>query len=164
MRNVSPELQADIWNRRRFPPAALYLIRRLNKLAEDAEIPGLADLPHAMSGRLLLPILECEASALLSLTYEFAPQALHEVAPRLLGSLNGCRRDEVIAQIPNLRPRGLDSLQLRRRRWVQVAVYCGVGPREACDRAAAEISNFSDWPAHPAPVRPSAIASERRTA
>jgi lysozyme len=97
--------------------------------------------------RLVRVILHThEAAALISWTYNLGEGNL--ARSTMLAALNAERRQDVPAQMALwIYDAGRPSLGLRRRRWAEAAIFTGLDPTQAVDRAWAEIGSIEDWPA-----------------
>ena len=97
--------------------------------------------------RLVRVILHAqEAAALISWTYNLGEGNL--ARSTMLAALNAERRQDVPGQMRLwIYDAGQPSLGLLRRRWAEAAIFVGIDPTQAVDRAWAEISALGEWPA-----------------
>ncbi len=108
----------------------------------------LAPAVQSVGAALKRSVEECEAAALISLAASLGN--LTQAAPSLIGHVNAGRRREAAGQFQAYVMRGGHaSVALRRRRWVEAAVYLGMEPAVAAQRAWAEIAGVQDWPPLP---------------
>lgn len=104
-------------------------------------VSAATDVGHAVA----VPLLTREAAALISWTYNLGGAALHDST--MLKILNQGDKEHVPAQMRRWVKQGSETLLgLLRRRWAESAIFVGLDPTVACDRAWAEINHASDWP------------------
>lgn len=100
------------------------------------------EVGHAVT----VPLLDREAAALISWTYNLGGAALHDST--MLKLLNQGDKEHVPAQMRRWVMQGPEVLLgLLRRRWAEAAIFVGLDPTVACTRAWAEINGNGDWPA-----------------
>lgn len=106
------------------------------------DMQGAAADVHA---RVHVPLLMREAAALISWTYNLGGDALR--MSTLLARLNAGDKAGVPSEMRKWINQGHEPLLgLLRRRWAEAAIFVGVDPAIACDRAWAEIVVIQDWP------------------
>ena len=92
-----------------------------------------------------IPLLVCEAAALLSFDYNEGAAQL--AASTLLRELNAGNKADLPAQFRRwVYAGGSALLGLLRRRWAEAAIFVGVDPETALARAWGEIQGLGDWP------------------
>ena len=96
--------------------------------------------------RVQVPLLTCEAAALISWVYNLGAGNLAKST--MLLRLNANRKSEVPAEMRKwIMQEGRPMLGLLRRRWAEAAIFGGMDATNACVRAWREIDDLSDWPA-----------------
>ncbi len=96
--------------------------------------------------RVQVPLLTCEAAALISWVYNLGAGNLAKST--MLLRLNANRKSEVPAEMRKwIMQEGRPMLGLLRRRWAEAAIFSGMDATNACVRAWREIDDLSDWPA-----------------
>lgn len=95
-----------------------------------------------------VPITDAQASALLLLAYNLGD--LSVAAKTLLGHIHAGRWTEAANRFSvYINSAGKPELGLRRRRWMEGAIFLGADPAEAYRRAWAGIKKVTDWPPLP---------------
>lgn len=95
--------------------------------------------------RVNVPLLECEAAALISWTYNLGGGNLGKST--MLLRINAGRKAEVPTEMRKwINQEGRPLLGLLRRRWAEAAIFLGMNPTNACVRAWREIDDLGDWP------------------
>jgi lysozyme len=96
--------------------------------------------------RVTVPLLTCEAAALISWTYNLGGGNLG--SSTMLKRINANAKADVPAEMRKwINQEGKPLLGLLRRRWAEAAIFIGVPPDNACVRAWKEIDDLQDWPA-----------------
>lgn len=95
--------------------------------------------------RVKVPLLECEAAALISWTYNLGGGNLGKST--MLTRINADRK----ADVPNemrkwIYHEGRPLVGLLRRRWAEAAIFIGLDATDACIRAWKEVDSLDDWP------------------
>jgi lysozyme len=106
------------------------------------------DMQDAAAGvrRLVtVPLLGCEAAALISWTYNLGEGALG--SSTMLKLLNAGNKDTLPDQMRRwINAGGKPVLGLLRRRWAEAAIFQGIDAETACNRAWKEITALGQWP------------------
>jgi lysozyme len=114
--------------------------------AESLLQRDMASAAMDVGNAVTVPLLVREAAALISWTYNLGGAALHDST--LLKLLNQGDKEHVPAQMRRWVKQGPQVLLgLLRRRWAESAIFVGLDPAIACNRAWAEINHEGDWPA-----------------
>jgi lysozyme len=96
--------------------------------------------------RVQVPLLQCEAAALISWVYNLGVGNLAKST--LLARLNANRKQDVPAEMRKwINHEGKPLVGLLRRRWAEAAIFTGMDSVNACVRAWREIDSLDDWPA-----------------
>ncbi len=96
--------------------------------------------------RVNVDLLECEAAALISWTYNLGGGNLGKST--LLLRINAGRKSDVPMEMRKwINQEGKPLVGLLRRRWAEAAIFMGVDATNACVRAWREIDDLNDWPA-----------------
>ena len=121
----------------------------------QAEILLNRDLGHAIKdvrSGVMIPIAECQAAGLTMLAFNLGELRLQ--APTLLRAVNASRPAEAAKAFGlYINSGGKPMLGLRRRRWMEAAIYLGTDPLEAKKTAWAKIATVTDWPPLPEPQK-----------
>lgn len=100
---------------------------------------------HAVKCRVRRPLLECEAAALISWTYNLGGYNLSKST--MLKFINAGHKDCVQYEMRKwINQEGRPLVGLLRRRWAEAAIFIGVEAPIACARAWNEIDSLNDWP------------------
>lgn len=92
-----------------------------------------------------VPLFECQAAGLISWTYNCGPGNL--ARSTMLALLNKNNYAAVPIEMSKWMYQGTTPLLgLRRRRWAEAAVFLGIDPQTAYNRAWAEVKKVTDWP------------------
>jgi lysozyme len=95
--------------------------------------------------RVKVPLLECEAAALISWTYNLGGGSLGKST--MLKRLNAGDKPGVPAEMRKwIMHEGKPLVGLLRRRWAEAAIFMGMDSVNACVRAWNEIDSLNDWP------------------
>jgi lysozyme len=95
--------------------------------------------------RVKVSLLECEAAALISWTYNLGGGALGKST--MLVRINASQKSDAPGEMRKwIYHEGKPLVGLLRRRWAEAAIFLGVDPTNACVRAWKEIDNLDDWP------------------
>ncbi|AYN29453.1 lysozyme [Buttiauxella sp. 3AFRM03] len=95
--------------------------------------------------RVNVPLLECEAAALISWTYNLGGGNLAKST--MLKCINSDQRSSVPDEMRKwINQEGKPLLGLLRRRWAEAAIFIGIDSVNACIRAWNEIESLDDWP------------------
>jgi lysozyme len=115
----------------------------------DAEQLLMRDMASAAAGvqaRVKVSLLVREAAALISWTYNLGVGSL--ISSTMLKDLNKNDKADVPAEMRKWIYQGSEAmLGLLRRRWAEAAIFVGIEPATAVQRAWAEIKALGDWPA-----------------
>jgi lysozyme len=117
-----------------------------------SEPDAVALLQRDMSGaarevkqRVKVPLLEREAAALISWTYNLGGGNLAKST--MLTRLNAGDKASVPLEMKKwINHEGKPLVGLLRRRWAEGAIFQGMDPMHACVRAWKEIDSLDDWP------------------
>lgn len=113
--------------------------------AEQLLRRDMAGAARDVQQRVQVPLLTCEAAALISWVYNLGAGNLAKST--LLLRLNANRKSEVPAEMRKwIMQEGRPMLGLLRRRWAEAAIFTGMDATNACVRAWREIDDLSDWP------------------
>jgi lysozyme len=114
----------------------------------DAEKLLMRDMAGAASDvklRVKVPLLSCEAAALISWVYNLGGTNLSKSS--LLIRLNAGQNEAVPGEMRKwINQEGKPLVGLLRRRWAEAAIFTGIDPVNACVRAWKEIDSLDDWP------------------
>lgn len=100
---------------------------------------------HDVAQRVTAPLLNREAAALISWTYNLGGGNL--AASTMLKRINANLKDQVPGEMRKwINQEGKPLLGLLRRRWAEAAIFVGVAPDVACVRGWKEIDDLQDWP------------------
>ncbi len=95
--------------------------------------------------RVKVPLLECEAAALISWTYNLGGGNLGKST--MLTRINSDRKADVPSEMRKwINHEGKPLVGLLRRRWAEAAIFVGLDATNACVRAWKEIDSLDDWP------------------
>lgn len=95
--------------------------------------------------RVKVPLLECEAAALISWTYNLGGGNLGKST--MLTRINADRKADVPGEMRKwIYHEGRQLVGLLRRRWAEAAIFIGLNATDACVRAWKEIDSLDDWP------------------
>ena len=109
------------------------------------------DALRFVRGGVMIPIPECQAAALVLLAFNLGE--LRVAAPTLLRSVNTQRLPEAAKAFSLYQnSAGKPMLGLRRRRWMEAAIFLGGDPAKAHATAWSQINRITDWPPLPAPA------------
>lgn len=115
----------------------------------DAELLLQRDMQGAaqeLRQRIRLPLLEHEAAALVSWTYNLGGNNLAKST--LLQCVNAGQKSRVPEEMRKwIYHEGKPLVGLLRRRWAEAAIFLGRDPVEACVLAWKYINELNDWPA-----------------
>lgn len=103
----------------------------------------------AVARRVSVPLAPCQAGALISWTYNLGEGSLSSstMLKRInAGAGNRSITDQMAVWINQA---GKPLTGLRRRRWTEAAVWCGMNPVQARARAWIEINDVQAWPLLP---------------
>jgi len=96
--------------------------------------------------RVKVPLLMCEAAALVSWTYNLGGNSLGKST--MLVRINANQKQDVPGEMRKwINQEGRPLVGLLRRRWAEAAIFIGMDPTNACVRAWREIDGLDDWPA-----------------
>ena len=109
-------------------------------------------LQHEMSAtaqevqtKVTVALLTREAAAMISWTFNLGGPNLE--SSTLLRRLNASDKAGVPDEMRRwINQGGKPLVGLLRRRWAEAAIFVGLDPEAACDRAWAEIGTLADWP------------------
>ena len=91
------------------------------------------------------PLLEGEAAALISWTYNLGAGSLGKST--LLTRINANQKGDVPGEMRKwIHHEGKPLVGLLRRRWAEAAIFVGLDATNACVRAWKEIDSLNDWP------------------
>ncbi len=114
----------------------------------DAEKLLMRDMSGAASDvklRVKVPLLSCEAAALISWVYNLGGTSLSKST--MLIRLNSNQKDAVPGEMRKwINQEGKPLVGLLRRRWAEAAIFTGMDPVNACVRAWKEIDALDEWP------------------
>ncbi len=95
--------------------------------------------------RVKVPLLECEAAALISWTYNLGSGNLGKST--MLTRINADQKADVPSEMRKwINQEGKQLVGLLRRRWAEAAIFVGLDATSACVRAWKEIDSLDDWP------------------
>jgi lysozyme len=95
--------------------------------------------------KVTVPLLMCEAAALISWTYNLGGPNLE--SSTLLRRLNADDKAAIPGEMRRwINQGGKPLLGLLRRRWAEAAIFIGLDPDTGCNRAWANINKLDDWP------------------
>jgi lysozyme len=96
--------------------------------------------------RVKVPLLMCEAAALISWTYNLGGGNLGKST--MLARINANQKQDVPDEMRKwINQEGRPLVGLLRRRWAEAAIFVGMDQTNACVRAWREIDSLDDWPA-----------------
>ena len=106
----------------------------------------MAGAARDVKARVTVPLLEYEAAALISWTYNLGGGNLAKSA--MLKCINANQKANVPDEMRKwIYHEGRPLVGLLRRRWAEAAIFVGVDGVNACVRAWNEIDSLDDWPA-----------------
>lgn len=105
----------------------------------------MADAAKSVQRRVQVELLECEAAALISWTYNLGSGNLGQST--MLKRLNAQQKADVPLEMKKwIYHEGKPLVGLLRRRWAEAAIFLGIDGTVACVRAWKEIDSLDDWP------------------
>lgn len=114
--------------------------------AVDLLVRDMDDSARAVDRRVTIDLLEYEAAALISWTYNLGEGALS--SSTMLKRINAGAKQDVPDEMRQwIHQNGKALLGLLRRRWAEAAIFQGIDGKDACTRAWNEINSLTDWPA-----------------
>ncbi|WP_434583638.1 lysozyme [Klebsiella sp. R390] len=114
--------------------------------AEQLLVRDMKGAAHTVQQRVYVSLLECEAAALISWTYNLGGGNLAKST--MLKYINSGQKTRVPDEMRKwISQEGKPLLGLLRRRWAEAAIFIGIDSVNACIRAWNEIDSLNDWPA-----------------
>ena len=113
--------------------------------AEQLLLRDMVGAAEAVKRRVLVPLNEMQAAALISWVYNLGEGSLRKST--LLVRLNAGDSAGVPDEMRKwINQEGKPLLGLLRRRWAEAAIFQGIGATQAVVRAWREIDDLDDWP------------------